>query len=279
MIPIPHLPRRRAIALTIAAAFGVAAATHAAAASPASDPPVKPTIVLVHGAFADASSWNGVIADLQADGYTAVALANPLRGLHADAAYTASLVNQIDGCVVLVGHTSGGAVISNAATDTPNVAALVVVAGFFPDKGERLDQVEAGSTDSELGPALVPHTYPTGRGVTTETELTVDTAQFRAVFAADLPESQTALLAATQRPASRLDFAERSGKPAWRTLPSWAVVATQDKAAGTDITLAMAQRAGATITEVAGSHLVMISQPQAVSAVIEQAATAVDGDC
>jgi pimeloyl-ACP methyl ester carboxylesterase len=228
------------------------------------------TVALVHGAFADSSSWNGVIERLKAKGVQVTAIANPLRGIAIDSAYVASALKQISGPVLAVGHSYGGAVISNAATDADNVVGLVFVAAFAPDEGERLGEVEAGSKDSVLNPALVPRQYPTGNGGTA-TEFAIDPAKLRDAFAADLPAEQTALAAATQRPASELAFSEPSGPPAWKKLPSWAVVATGDKAAGTDVVRAQAERAGADITEVEGSHVIMISQPQAVGEVIEAA--------
>lgn len=233
----------------------------------------KPTVVLVHGAFADASSWNGVVTRLQKQGYTVVAPALGMRGLASDSAYLASLLSQIAGPVVLVGHSYGGAVISNAATGAENVRALVFVNGFAPEEGEVLSKVESGSTDSALNPALLKFNYPTGNG-TTAVELTVDPAKFPAVFAGDLPPEEAALLAATQRPIAASAFGEPNGPPAWKSRPSWAVVATGDKAAGTDVTLAMAKRANATITELDGSHLIMVSQPDAVTDVIVKAAQA-----
>lgn len=236
---------------------------------------VQPTIVLVHGAFADASSWAGVIERLQQQGYTVIAPANPLRGLTADSAYTASLLSQIDGPVLLAGHSYGGAVISNAAASAPNVAGLVFVAAFAPDEGERLGEVAATSKDSILGTAQVQYQYPAGPDGETAPEFAVSPARLREVFAADLPEQQAALLAATQRPVAAAAFSDMCGPAAWRKLPSWAVVATGDKAAGTDIVRSMAQRAGADITEIDGSHVIMISQPQAVTDVIVAAATSV----
>ncbi len=230
----------------------------------------KPTVVLVHGAFADASSWNGVVTRLQKQGYTVVAPALAMRGLASDSAYLASLLSQIKGPVVLVGHSYGGAVISNAATGAKNVRALVYVNGFATENGEVLSTVEKGSTDSALNPALEQFTYPTGDGATA-TELLVDPAKFPAVFGGDLPPEEAALLAATQRPIAASAFSEPAGPPAWKSIPSWAVVATGDKAAGTDVTLSMAKRAGATITELDGSHLIMVSQPDAVTDVILKA--------
>jgi pimeloyl-ACP methyl ester carboxylesterase len=181
------------------------------------------------------------------------------------------VVNQIDGPVLLVGHSYGGAVISNVGTDAKNAIGLVFVAAFAPDKDERLGEVTPTSKDAILGPALVQQTYPTGDGQTA-VEFVVDPAQFRAAFCADLPEAQAAVMAATQRPVAAAGFSDPSGPPAWGSLPSWAVVATGDKAAGADLVRSMAERAGAKIVEVEGSHVVMVSQPQAVADVIVTAA-------
>jgi pimeloyl-ACP methyl ester carboxylesterase len=234
------------------------------------------TVVLVHGAFADSSSWNGVIERLQAAGIQVAAPAVPLRGIAADSAYVASFLEQISGPVLAVGHSYGGAVISNAATDARNVVGLVFVAAFAPDDGERLGEVTPDSRDSILMPALAPLQYPSGSGQETATEFAIDPAKFRDAFAADLPAKQTAVMAATQRPVAETAFSEASGPPAWKSLPSWAVVATGDKAAGADLVRSMAERAGATITEIEGSHVIMISQPEAVADVIQTAAAAVD---
>jgi pimeloyl-ACP methyl ester carboxylesterase len=236
-----------------------------ATAEPAQRTDAKPTIVLVHGAFADGSSWNDVIKRLQRQGYSVVAPANPLRGLAADSAYLASVVNQLDGPVLLVGHSYAGALITNAASDAANVVGLVFVAAFAPDIDERLGDVAATSKDSLLGTAQVQRAYPTGPGGETAPEFLVDPARFREVFAADLPAEQAAVLAATQRPVAAAAFSDVSGPPAWKTLPSWALVATADKAAGSDLVRSMAQRAGAEIVEVDASHVVMVSQPQAVT--------------
>ena len=227
------------------------------------------TVVLVHGAFADSSSWNGVIERLQANGVQVIAAANPLRGISTDSAYVASVFDQIPGPVLAVGHSYGGAVISNAATRSQNVVGLVYVAAFAPDEGEKLGDVTASSKDSVLGTALVPRQYPTGSG--TGTEFLIDPAKARDAFAADLTDAQAALIGTIQRPVADLAFGEPSGTPAWKTLPSWAVIATNDRAAGTDVVRAHAQRAGATVTEVDGSHVIMISQPQTVTDVIQAA--------
>jgi len=231
------------------------------------------TVVLVHGAFADASSWNGVIERLQQSGVAVTAPPNPLRGIKADSAYLASVFDQIPGPVLAVGHSYGGAVITNAATDAQNVVGLVYIAAFAPDEGELLGEVEAGSKDSVLNSALVPHQYPTDGG--TGTEFSIDPAKAREAFASDLSDGEAALIGVIQRPISELAFGEPSGPPAWKRLPSWAVVATGDKAAGTDVVRAHAERAGAQITELEGSHVIMISQPDAVTEVIEAAIAAV----
>jgi pimeloyl-ACP methyl ester carboxylesterase len=234
----------------------------------------SPTVVLVHGAFADASSWTGVISRLLAKGIKVIASANPLRGIGEDSAYTASVFEQIPGPVLAVGHSYGGAVITNAATDAKNVVGLVYVAAFAPDEGEMLGEVEGTSRDSVLGSAQVPRQYPTADGGTAG-EVYIDPAQVHAVFAADLSAEQAALIGATQRPVSEFGFSEPTGRPAWKHLPSWAVVATGDKAAGTDVVRSMAERAGAKITELEGSHVIMISQPEAVTEVILEAVAAV----
>ena len=224
----------------------------------------RPTVVLVHGAFADGSSWNGVIERLQAEGVRVTAPANPLRGISHDSAYISSLLDQIPGPVIAVGHSYGGAVITNAATNTDNVVGLVYVAAFAPDEGERLGEIEGGSKDSVLNAALMPLQYPTGQGEETAVEFAIDPDKFHDAFAADLPSEQSAVMAAIQRPVTESAFSEPNGEPAWKMLPSWAVVATGDKAAGADVVRSMAERAGATITEAEGSHVIMVSQPQVV---------------
>jgi pimeloyl-ACP methyl ester carboxylesterase len=234
------------------------------------------TVVLVHGAFADASSWNGVIERLQAAGMRVTAPPNPLRGIATDSAYIASFLAQVPGPVLAVGHSYGGAVISNAAATAANVVGLVFVAAFAPEEGERLGEVASDSRDSVLMSALAPLEYPVGGGGQTAVELAIDPAQFHDAFAADLPPQQTAVMAATQRPVAELAFSEPSGPPAWRSRPSWAVVATGDKAVGTDLARSMAERAGATITEAEGSHVIMMSQPGTVAEVVMTAAAAVD---
>ena len=229
----------------------------------------RPTVVLVHGAFADASGWNGVVELLQAEGVQVTAPANPLRGVSIDSAYIASFLEQVPGPVLAVGHSYGGAVITNAASRVDNVVGLVYVAAFAPDEDETLGGIEQDSKDSVLGSALVPFRYPTGQGAETAVELAIDPEKFRDAFAADLPAGQTAVMAATQRPVAELAFSEPSGEPAWKRLPSWAVVPSGDKAAGSDVVRSMAERAGAEIFEAEGaSHVPMMSQPEVVAGTI-----------
>ena len=227
-----------------------------------------PTVVLVHGAFADAGSFAGVTSLLLQAGVEVLAPANPLRGLAIDSAYIASVFAQIPGPILAVGHSYGGAVITNAATNAPNVKGLVFVAAFAPEENEVLSAVEGTSRDSALGPALVQRTYPVEGATETAVELYVNQADFHTVFARDLSEADAAMYGAAQRPVAAAAFDEPSGVPAWKSLPSWAVVATGDKAAGADVILSMAQRAGATITELDGSHVIMISRPAEVTEVI-----------
>jgi pimeloyl-ACP methyl ester carboxylesterase len=238
----------------------------------------RPTVVLVHGAFADGSSWNEVIERLQAEGLQVTAPANPLRGIAIDSAYIASFLEQIPGPVLAVGHSYGGAVITNSATNANNVVGLLYVAAFAPDEGEPLGVIASNSKDSLVSPTLIALQYPTGEGAETAAEFTIDPEKFHEVFAFDLSVEQSALMAATQRPLSELAFSEPTGVPAWKKLPSWAVVASGDKVVGTDAVRWMAERAGATITEVEGSHVIMLSKPQVVAEAILTALAAVSQD-
>jgi pimeloyl-ACP methyl ester carboxylesterase len=231
----------------------------------------RPTVVLVHGAFADASSWSPVIARLQDDGFPVVAPANPLRGIASDASYLSSFLNTIDGPIVLVGHSYGGAVITNAAAGHSNVKALVYVAAFIPDVGQTLADLSSPAGGSDLQPTLILRPCPP-QFCALGAEGYIDPAKFRAVFAADLPRDKAATMAVAQRPASLSTLVEPTTAAAWKSLPSWAVVATRDHAIGTANVRAMAQHAGASITEVAASHVVMLSQPEVVVRVIRSAA-------
>jgi pimeloyl-ACP methyl ester carboxylesterase len=236
--------------------------------------PSDPTIVLVHGAFADASSWNPVIAELQRDGRAVHALANPLRGLNGDAAYVASAVQHVDGPVVLVGHSYGGMVITQAAAGTPNVAGLVYVAAFIPEVGESIGDINAAYPQTGSPPDLQPATYPIAGQVEPGVELTISQETFPVSFAADLPIETTRVAAAAQRPPSVACFGEPATETAWRSIPSWALVATADQMIHPDAERAMAARAGATTVEVDASHAVALSQPRAVADVIRSAIAA-----
>lgn len=241
-------------------------------ATPAAEAPL--TVVLVHGAFADASGWSGVITRLLAEGVAVTAPANPLRGVTADADYIASVVNQIPGPVLLVGHSYGGVVISNASPRAENVVGLVYVCAFIPDEGETLQGLAEQATDSLLGPALRPAQYPSG-GEEPGIEFYIDPAVFHEAFCADLPAEQAAYMAVSQRPGAAIGFGEPSGPVGWKTLPSWAIISTNDVTIGPSGERFMAERSGATITEIDSSHVPMISQPRAVTDVILAAIEAV----
>ncbi len=233
----------------------------------------KPTIVLVHGAFADASSWNGVVAKLRAHDYPVIAAANPLRGLTTDADYVRQLVTSLDGPVVLVGHSYGGSVISNAAKGLPEVKALVFVAAFLPDEGESAVDLSGKFPGSTLGETLrpVPVTLPDGSKVT---DLYIEQARFHEQFAADVPEETTAVMAAGQRPVTEAALAEGASAPAWRGIPSWVLVADEDRNIPSQVQTYMAERAGATVMEVSASHAVSVSRPGDVARLINEAAQA-----
>jgi pimeloyl-ACP methyl ester carboxylesterase len=235
------------------------------------NPDNMPTVVLVHGGFADASFWTPVVRRLQASNVPVLAPANPLRGLALDAEYIASFVRQIDGPVLLVGHSYGGAVISVAGADANNVVGLVYVAAFILDENESFGEIFAAFPATPLGEALRPSTYPLPDAGTGH-ELTIAPELYRSAFAADLPEETTEVLAVMQRPFAAI-FDERAQAAAWKTLPSWAVVATADNAIHPDAERHMAQRAGADTIEVDASHSIALSQPDAVTELIQ---TAVD---
>ena len=237
--------------------------------------PAPLTVALVHGAFADASNWAGVIPILRAAGVDVLAPANPLRGINHDAAYIASVASQIPGPVLLVGHSYGGAVITNAGNRAENVRGLVYVGAFIPDEGETLQNLADQATDSKVLPALRPMQYPTTPGSAPDSEFTIDAASFHEVFCADLPAAQAAILAVSQRPLAGVSFGEPTQDPAWKSLPTWAVISPSDFIIGPSGERFMAERAGATITEVEASHAMMISQPQVVADVILTAVNSV----
>ncbi|GGM23121.1 alpha/beta hydrolase [Streptomyces fumigatiscleroticus] len=233
----------------------------------------KPTIVLEHGAFADASSWNGVIADLRADGYPVVAAANPLRGPSSDAAALRTVLDHVKGPKILVGHSYGGNVISAAATGDSQVKALVYVAAFLPAPGESALELTNKYPGSTLPDALDPATYQQADG-STATDLYIQQDKFRHQFAADVPAKQAALMAAGQRPIAQSALEEKATTAAWKTKPSWDIVTTQDLNIPAAVQRFMAKRAHAHTTEVAASHSVAVSHPHLVADVIERAARA-----
>jgi pimeloyl-ACP methyl ester carboxylesterase len=236
-----------------------------------------PVIVLEHGAWADASSWRRVIARLQHDGYTVYAPPNTLRGLPPDSAYLHEFLTEnaaLQGRpVVLVGHSYGGAVITDAAVGAPQVKALVYVDAFIPDQGERLVDLDNGSC---LGgnPADLFDLVPYPGGPPGDVDTYIKQSVVPTCFATGLPAPQAAVIGATQRPLAASTLFEPSGPPAWKNLPSWAVVGTGDKVIPPAQQLMMAHRAGARITEVNAGHLSLISRPEAVTDVIEDAAQA-----
>jgi pimeloyl-ACP methyl ester carboxylesterase len=236
----------------------------------------QPTIVLVHGAWADASSWNAVASDLRRQGFTVLAPPNLLRAMPIDAPYITSFLGQrTSGAVVLVGHSYGGSVITNAATGADNVKALVYVDAFIPDEGENVFQLLGGSGSAFDIPDPTDvfdiAGYPGGPDGDAEAFLKPDTVH--TAFAQDLPESDRWLIVAGQRPITLGANTAPSGPAAWKTLPSWAVIGTEDRVIPPDAQRRMAERAGATITEAAGSHVSMVSHPQVtIDAILAAAA-------
>jgi pimeloyl-ACP methyl ester carboxylesterase len=234
-----------------------------------------PTVVLVHGGFADSSYWVPVIQDLQAHDLPVLAPANPLRGLAHDAEYTASFVNQIDGPVLLVGHSYGGAVITVAGASTPNAVGLVYVAAFGLDEGEAFSDVYAQFGDTPILGAARPSEYPVGDGETA-TELTIAPELYKQAFGADLSDDDIRVLAVRQRPFAAI-FEDRPAAAAWKSLPSWFIVATGDNAIPPEGQRHMASRMGAATTEVDASHSIALSQPTAVAEVIRTAVDSTSG--
>lgn len=230
----------------------------------------KPTIILVHGAFADASSWNGVITQLQQEGYRTLAVANPLRSVSNDARLVSDVVASIEGPVILVGHSYGGQVISNVTAGNANIKSLVYVAAFAPDEGEAAGDLAGMFPGGTLGEALAPPVSLADGGV----DLYIDQAKFHDQFAHDVSPGLTALMAAGQRPITEAALTEKSGEPAWKTLPSYFVYGDGDKNIPAEALAFMAERAGSKHTVVieGASHVVMVSQPQAVADLIHEAA-------
>jgi pimeloyl-ACP methyl ester carboxylesterase len=258
---------------TIALLFVAAVAVVPSSTSSAEDGKArKATVVLVHGAFAESASWNGVIGKLSAQGYKVVAVANPLRGLKSDSEYVASVLKSIPGAIVLAGHSYAGAVISNAATGNPNVKALVYVAAFAPEAGETAGGLSSRFPGGSLGQALAPAVALPGGGK----DLYIQQDKFRAQFAADVPEPEARLMAATQRPIAENALNEASGDPAWKAIPSWFIFGALDKNIPPAAQSFMAKRAGAkkTVEVKDASHVVMVSHPGEVAQLITDAAAA-----
>jgi pimeloyl-ACP methyl ester carboxylesterase len=233
---------------------------------------LKETIVLVHGAFAESGSWNGVIRELQLAGHHVIAAANPLRSLSGDAAALSSLLATIDGPVVLAGHSYGGAVASNAAIGHDNVKALVFVAAFAPETGESILELSGKFPGSTLGDTL--HEVPLSDGTV---DLYIQQDKFHKQFAADTPNTQAALDAAAQRPLNTTALNEGSGEPAWKNLPSWFIYPELDYNIPLQAHRFMAERAGAcgTVELPGASHAIPTSEPHAVALVVLQAAASI----
>jgi len=244
-------------------------------------PEQTPAIVLVHGAWADAASWDKVTLRLQEDGFTVYAPPNPLRGLPQDSAYLHQFLTQNPALagqpVVLVGHSYGGAVITNAAVGDPEVRALVYVDAFIPDQGDTIGGLAGAQPGSCLGgsPAGVFNPVPCPGGPPGDVDLYIKPDLVPGCFATGLPASQAAVIAATQRPLTASAFTEPSGPPAWKTIPSWAVIGTADQVIPPAELTFMAQRAGAHITDINAGHLSLISEPSVVTRVILKAVQAI----
>ncbi|MCW3061189.1 MAG: hypothetical protein JWQ02_3010 [Capsulimonas sp.] len=228
----------------------------------AQDQNPKPTIVLVHGAFADGSSWSHIIPILERDGYPVIAVQNPLTSLPDDIATTKRVIDAQKGPVVLVGHSYGGAVITGAGVDEANVKALVYIAAFAPEAGEPL-----GAFTEKYPAPLLKAFVPDSAGF-----LSVDRTKFHALFCADVPAGEAQIMSAVQKPVSSAVFGQSVPIAAWKTIPSWYIVAQNDMAINPDLERFYAQRIGAHTSEVKSSHVPFISRPKDVAAVIEQAA-------
>jgi pimeloyl-ACP methyl ester carboxylesterase len=235
----------------------------------------KPTVVLVHGAFADSASWNGVAEKLRADGYPVIGAANPLRGVAADAQAVSAVVRSVKGPVVLVGHSYGGNVISNVANEAGNIKGLVYVAAFAPEAGESVAQLAGKFPGGTLGPALAEPVALPGGGK----DLYIKQEAFHDQFAADVPDAVARLMAVGQRPVALAALDEASGLPTWKSLPSWFVYGDADRNIPAQAMDWMARRAASrhTVVVKGASHVVMVSHPAEVADLIEEAAQAGPG--
>lgn len=264
--------RRRVVAVaTTAVIVGTAVPASLATAAVTSHVTPRPTIVLIHGAWADGSSWKGEVRRLQDQGYTVDVGPNPLRGLAEDSAYLKDYLASITGPIVLVGHSYGGAVITDAATGNPNVKALVYIDAYIPDTGQNVatlsganSALAAAATDPTSVFTLVP--YPGAPAGIYDTYLLPHV--FISALAGDLPQRQAAALAASQSATSLLALGEPSSAPAWTTIPSWDLVGLQDKVIPPAQQLAMATHAGSHVRWVNSSHLSLISHPEQVTDLI-----------
>ena len=234
--------------------------------------PAKQTIVLVHGAYADSSSWNGSVKALRQAGYPVIAAANPLRGLESDAEYLRSVLDSIEGPIVIAGHSYGGAVMSHAADGHPNVTALVFVASFLAEAGESLAELVGTFPGAKLGGAAQPVPYATPDGGTA-TELYIDQEQFPALFAGDVDVDVALQMAVTQRPLALAAFEAPATRAAWKSIESWVLLAEQDLAVPAELVRFMSERANAHLVELDASHAVTVSQPDAVTDLILEAAS------
>jgi len=279
-IGLPAVPAAVLAAALIAMAPGAAPArASAGTVTVSAGLPAKPVIVLEHGAWADASSWSSVISQLQRGGFTVYAPPNPLRGLPQDSSYLHQFLTQnaaLQGKqVILVGHSYGGAVITNAAVGVPGVRALVYVDAFIPDQGDTIGHLAAAVSGSCLGnPADDFNPVPYPGAPTGDADLYIKPDLVPGCFATGLPASEAAVIAATQRPLTASAFTEPSGPPAWKTIPSWAVTGTADRVIPPAELTIMAKRAGARITDVSTGHLSLITAPSVVTRVILQAVQA-----
>ena len=235
----------------------------------------KPTVVLVHGAWDRPASWSVVATRLRADGYRVVVADNPLRGLAGDTAAIRSLLDSISGPIVLVGHSFGGAVVTNAAAGQGRVVALVYVAAFVPEQGESLAKLGTRDLGSMIPLSIyaVPYVDSSGVGL----NIFINPLLFPIVFAADVPPATAAAMARSQKPITFKAFTDPSGQPAWRTIPSWYMVARQDRAIPPATERFMAQRAHAQTVEIDSSHAALVSRPVAVANLVVAAATATAG--
>ena len=270
------------VAAALAAVLLASVPSHAASAVTATaggGSSAKPVIVLEHGAWADASSWDEVIAGLQRQGFTVYAPPNPLRGVLYDSTYLKDFLTQnpvlAGKPVILVGHSYGGFVITNAATGDPEVKALVYVDAFIPDVHDTLAGLLANSGSCLAGnPADIFNLVPYPGAPAGDVDTYIKQSLVPSCFASGLPASQAAVIAATQRPLAASTLGEPSGPPAWKTIPSWDVIGTADRVLPPAEQIFMAKRAGAHITKVNAGHLSMIADPGVVAQVIEQAAKA-----